>query len=89
MARVPLLRITAIDLGKDVRSGDLSMFGCLGCLLLLLPVYHITNRINVRMRLELERVRDPYVSPRAEYVRAQRVDEARCGAATIRADLYR
>ena len=89
MARVLLLRITAIDLGKDVRSGDLRMLGCLGCLLLLLPVYHITNRINVRMRLELERVRNLNMSPRAKYVRAKRLEKARCGAATIRADLCR
>lgn len=89
MARVRLLRITAVDLGKDVRSGDLRMLGCLGGLLLLLPVYRITDRINVGMRLELERVLDPDLSPRVKHVRAERLDKGSSGAATKRGDLYR
>ena len=89
MARVPLLRITPVDLGKDVRSGDLRMLGCLGGLLLFLPVYHITNRINVGMRLELERVLDQDLSLRVKHVRAERLDKGSCGAATERRYLYR
>ena len=89
MARVRLLRITAVDLGKDVRSGNLRMLGCLGGLLLLLPVYRITNRINVGIRLELERVLDPDLSPRVNHVRAERLDKASSRAATKRGDLYR
>ena len=89
MARVGLLRITAVDLGKDVLSGDLRMLGCFGGLLLLLPVYHITNRINIGMRLELERVFDPNLSPRVKHVRAERLDKGSSGAATKSGNLYR
>jgi hypothetical protein len=89
LARVALLRNTAVDLGKDIRSGNLRMLGCFGGLLLLLPVYHITNRINIRMRLELERVLDLDLSPRVENVRAERLDKFSSGAATKRSDLCR
>jgi hypothetical protein len=64
------------------------MLGCLGSLLLLLPVYHITNRINIGKRLELERVLDPDLSPRVKHVRAKRLDKGSSGAAAKRGDLY-
>ena len=88
MARVRLLRITAVNLGKNVRSGDLGMFGCLGGLLLLLPVYHIPNSINIGIRLELECVLDLDLSPRVEHVRAERLDKGSSWAATKGRDLY-
>lgn len=89
MARVGFLRFTAVDLGKDVRSGDLRMLGCFGGLLLLLPVDRITNGINIGMRLELERVLDLDLSPRVKHVRAERLDKTSSGAATKCSDLCR
>jgi hypothetical protein len=88
LARIGLLRFTAVDLGKDIRSGDLRMLGCLGGLLLLLPVYHITNGVNIGMRLELECVVNLDLSPRIKHVRPERLDEASSGATTKRGDLY-
>jgi hypothetical protein len=89
LTRVGLLRIDEVDLGKDVRCGDLRMLGCLCGLLLLLPVYHITNRVNIAIRLELERVLDPDLSPRVKNIRAERLDKGSSGAATKRRDLWR
>ena len=63
------------------------MLGCLCGLLLLLPVYHITNRINVPIRLETERVLDLDLSPRVKHFRAEGFYKASSGAATKRGDL--
>ena len=65
------------------------MLGCLGGLLLLLPVYHVTNRINVVVPLELERVLDSDLSPRGKHIRAEGLDKGSSGTATKRRDLRR
>ena len=89
MARVALLRNTTVDLGENVLGGDLRMLGCFGGLLLLLPVHHITNRVNIAIRLELERVFDSDLSPRGKNVRAEGLHKPSSGAVAIRRDLRR
>lgn len=64
------------------------MLGGLGSLLLLCPVYHVTNGINVGIRLELERVLDLDLSPRIERTRTERLDKTSSWAATERGHLY-
>src|SRR5712672_4408229 len=87
LARVGLLGSAAIDLAKNVVGSDLRMLGCLGGLLLLLQVCHVTNRVNVGIRLELERLFDFDQPARGERVRTERLDKARCGSGTVSGDL--
>lgn len=49
LARVVRLGSSTVELRKDVGSSDLCMLGGLRSLLLLLPIDHITNRVNVGM----------------------------------------
>lgn len=68
LARVDLLGSATAELCQNVRGGDLRVLGGLNGLLLLLPVYHVTDRIDGAVRRQLERPFDLDLPARIEHV---------------------
>jgi len=87
LARVVCFGSSIVELRNNVGSGDLCMLGGLRSLLLLLPIDHITNRVNIGMRLDLERVLDLDLSAWCEDIRTERLHEASSRAITIGGNL--
>jgi hypothetical protein len=63
LPRVVLLGSSTVELSQNVGGHNLSVLWGFGSLLLLHPVYHVANGINVGVRRKLERLLDLDLSP--------------------------
>lgn len=73
----------AVNLREDVCSGNLRMLHGLDNLLLFGPIDHVTNRIDVGMRLELKSIRNFDLSACIEHTRTKGLHKTSSGAVTI------